>query len=104
MNQNSWARPGAIVGEARINHLATSDNKRGKPLIKVVDKSKKEKPVEKPVEKPKPAKTEKTYSKTEIMRMPVTQLRKLAKKNGMKEPEEYIGSELKEWLIDKLNL
>ena len=61
MNQNSWARPGAIVGEARINHLATSDNKRGKPLIKVVDKSKKEKPVEKPVEKPAPVENPKTY-------------------------------------------
>lgn len=97
-----YPRPGVVVGDARINHLATTDNKRGKPLIKMVKAP--EKPVEKPVEKTAEKTNEKTYSKSEIMRMPVAQLRKLAKKNGLKDPEEYIGSELKQWLIDKLNL
>ena len=55
-------------------------------------------PGEKPVEKAE----EKAISKSEIMTMKASDLRVLAKKNGIEDAEDYTGSELKKMLIDKL--
>ncbi len=58
-----------------------------------------------PKEDVKPeVKEEKEYSKTEIMRMNNQALRKLASKNGIDNPEEYTGAELKDMLVEKLGL
>ena len=44
------------------------------------------------------------YTKTEINRMPVDELRGLAKKQGFSDVEEINGSDLKRMLIEKLGL
>lgn len=46
----------------------------------------------------------KTYSKTEINRMPVAELRKMAKKSGVARADEMTGAELKEHFINALGL
>ena len=60
------------------------------------------KPVVKPVVKPVEKVEEKKPSKSEIARMPVAELRKLAGDNGLESPEEMTGSELKEWLNENI--
>ena len=45
-----------------------------------------------------------SYSKTEINRMSTYDLKKLAKKQGIKGTEEMTGAELKKVLIEKLGL
>lgn len=48
--------------------------------------------------------TENSYSKTEINRMSTFDLKKLAKKQGIKGTEEMTGAELKKVLIEKFGL
>lgn len=48
--------------------------------------------------------TEKQWNKTEINRMAVEDLRKLATENGIEKVEEISGAELKKVLIEKLGL
>ena len=45
-----------------------------------------------------------SYSKTEINRMSILDLKKLAKKQGIKGTEEMTGAELKKVLIEKFGL
>lgn len=45
---------------------------------------------------------EKEYTKTEINRMSTAELRKLASKVGIENVDEYVGSELKTMLIERL--
>ena len=49
-------------------------------------------------------KEEPTYTKTEINRMPIVELRRLARKHGIKKAADKSGAELKAELIDILNL
>lgn len=86
---DKFPRPGYEASEERIQRLLSTNNKAGKVFIKD------DVPVEKTVEKKK-------YSKTEIMRMPVKQLRKVAADMGLDDPDEKIGSELKEWIVEHL--
>lgn len=51
-----------------------------------------------------PPKEDKTYTKTEINRMSTFDLKKLAKKKGIKGTEEMTGAELKNVLIEKFGL
>lgn len=44
------------------------------------------------------------YTKTDINRMPVSELRELAGKHGVEDPESMSGADLKEYLISKLGL
>lgn len=44
------------------------------------------------------------YSKKDIAFMKVAKLREIAAENGVENPDELTGSELKEILIDKLGL
>lgn len=44
------------------------------------------------------------YTKTDINKMPVSELRELAKKYGAENPEDMIGTDLKEYLISTMGL
>lgn len=57
---------------------------------------------ESPVEKPSPEKTR--YTKTEINKMNVSELRRLAAENGVKDPEGINGTDLKSYLISAFGL
>jgi len=68
-------------------------------------------PVQKPVEvetvveephAEEPAKVE--YTKTDIMSMKAAKLREIAADNGVENPEELTGGELKKLLIEKFGL
>lgn len=47
---------------------------------------------------------QKTYTKTEINRMPASELKALAVEEGIKDAEEKSGTELKKLLIEKMGL
>ena len=47
---------------------------------------------------------QKTYTKTEINRMPASELKALAIENGIAEAEEKSGTEIKKLLIEKFGL
>lgn len=47
---------------------------------------------------------QKTYTKTEINRMPASELKALAIEHGIAEAEEKSGTELKKLLIEKFGL
>lgn len=91
---DKYPRPGYVASEERIQRLLSTNNKAGKVFIE--EDAVKEAP--KKVEK----KAKKKYSKTEVMRMPVKQLRKVAAEMGLENPDELIGSELKEWIVEHL--
>lgn len=55
-----------------------------------------------PVDKPSPEKTR--YTKTEINKMNVSELRRLAAENGVKDPEGINGTDLKSYLISAFGL
>ena len=69
-----------------------------KPVEKVVET------VEEKVEEPVKVPAEPTYTKTEINRMPIVELRRLARKHGVKKAADKSGAELKAELIDILKL
>ena len=52
--------------------------------------------------KPSPEKTR--YTKTEINKMNVSELRRLAAENGVKDPEGINGTDLKSYLISAFGL
>lgn len=47
---------------------------------------------------------QKTYTKTEINRMPASELKALAMEHGIAEAEEKSGTEIKKLLIEKFGL
>ena len=53
------------------------------------------------IEEPK---EEKKYKKSEITTMNVKNLRKVAEEIGIETPDNYVGSELKTMIIEKLGL
>ena len=83
---DKFPRDGLKVSAERINELSTDVNRQRKPLIKKVLE-----------EAP-------CYSKTEINRMPVSELRMLAEKEGISGFDSKPGSELKKLLIQKYGL
>ena len=60
-----------------------------------------EKPVNKDVEE---VKDDKKYTKKDITFMKVANLREIAAENGIENPDELTGAELKEILIEKFGL
>lgn len=92
-----FPRQGVKVSQERLNELASSKNKRGKPLIKLVEKVQE---VEKTTEEVEEAK----YTKTEINRMSKDDLVALAIEQGIKNAEEANGADLKKALIEKFGL
>ena len=85
---DAFPRLGMVVTDARLKELASSNNKQHKPLIKKVEEVVKE---------------EQTYTKTEINRMPLAELKELAKREGI-DADEMKGGEIKTALIEKYNL
>ena len=85
-----FPRQGMNVSESRIKELASVNNKRGKVLI-VADETKEV-----------VAERKGGYTKTEINRMSVAELREVAKENGISDADEMSGSALKKMLIEKL--
>jgi hypothetical protein len=96
---DSFPRLGLKVTDARLQELAGSNNKQGKPLIVKVEEPKK---VEPKVEVVEDVKAE--YTKTEINRMSTAELKEIAKLNGVEDAENMTGGELKKVLIKKFNL
>jgi hypothetical protein len=93
---DSFPRLGKDVSANRINELATDKNKQKKPLIAYVEEVKK-------VEKEESA-TASQFTKTEINRMPINELKALASANGIDGWVDMTGAELKKMLIEKFNL
>lgn len=95
---DKFPRLGMNVSQSRIDELATSKNRRGKPLIeeeKAVDEF--EKYMNPPIES-----NDFSYTKTEINRMSTADLKKLAKDNGI--DDSLSGAELKKKLIEYFGL
>lgn len=88
-----FPRVGLVVSDARIKELVSSNNKQGKPLIECSANAKVE-----PLKESEP-----TLTKTEINRMPLAELKELAKSEGL-DAEGMKGSEIKMALIEKYNL
>ncbi len=82
--EDIFPRDGMIVTKERIEELSSANNKQLRPLIQ------KEK--------------ENKLTKTDINRMPVDELRKMAMNTGVEGAESMTGSELKKYLIDIFGL
>ena len=93
---DNYPRMGVKVSEARIEELASSKNKQGKPLIEKVKEVTEEVVEEK--------ETASVFTKTEINRMPINELKALASANGIEGWVEMTGAELKRMLIEKFEL
>ncbi len=90
-----WYAPNEEIPENSKAPVAKDEPKAEKPVEEVVEGSAEEQ-VEEPVEP--------TYTKTEINRMPIVDLRRLARKHGVKKAADKSGAELKAELIDILKL
>lgn len=93
-----FPRLGIKVSKSRLDELASSKNKQGKPLIekeKVVDEF--EKYMNPPVES-----SNFSYTKTEINRMSTADLKRLAEDNKL--DSSLSGAELKKKLIEYFGL
>lgn len=109
---DDYPRMGVRVSDARIAELASSKNKQGKPLI-ALDKNEdfvvdgkvlgkvKEDVIEITEEE---TVKENQFTKTEINRMPIHELKALASVNGVDGWNDMTGAELKRVLIEKFNL
>lgn len=109
-----YPRMGVRVSDARIAELASSKNKQGKPLIDWVGDKEKDfvvdgkvlgKVKEDVIEiTDKETVKENQFTKTEINRMPIHELKALASVNGIEGWNDMTGAELKKTLIEKFNL
>ena len=107
-----YPRMGVRVSDARTAELASSKNKQGKPLIAldknedfVVDGKVLGKVKEDVIEiTDKETVKENQFTKTDINRMPINELKALASANGVEGWVDMTGAELKRVLIEKFNL
>lgn len=88
-----FPRIGMNVTEDRLKELSSNKNKQGKPLIEKIDDEVEQNDEEK-----------KTYTKREISRMPLSELKELAKSEGLFGVDEMTGADIKKILIEKFNL
>lgn len=84
-----FPRDGMNVSEERLKELSGSKNKQHKPLIKLVE--------DKPTEQNR-------YTKTEINRMPLSELQMLSAEVGIDNAFDTSGGELKKLLIEHFGL
>lgn len=101
-----YPRSGLRVAETRLRELASAKNKRKTPLI-APDKDVFSSYMNPPEECGLPFVTvpdKKKYTKTEINRLSTSELRELAKENGIDNADENTGAELKKMLIEKFGL
>ena len=109
---DDYPRMGVKVSDARIAELASSKNKQGKPLIAldknedfVVDGKVLGKVKEDVIEiTDEETVKENQFTKTDINRMPIHELKALASANGVEGWVDMTGAELKKTLIEKFNL
>ena len=95
---DTFPRAGMKVSEKRLEELASNKNKQKRPLILLVKS-------DEVVEIGSEIKAEElAYTKTDINRMPVAELKALATKEGIANVSEMSGSELKKVLIKHFNL
>ena len=90
-----FPRLGLIVEDARLKQLSTPNNKRGKALIEFVEDKELELPFVTVGAK---------YTKTEINRMPIAELKRIANELGVEGADDMSGAELKKVLIEKFGL
>jgi len=95
-----FPQSGTDVTLARINELASANNRLGMPLIKLADKANKvEKKVEKKEELSLSDKVKSSgLTKSDINRMTTAELQEVAKNFGVKEAEEMSGNQIKKML------
>ena len=86
---DTFPRGGLKVSEERLKELSSKNNKRGMQLIKLVENA---------------VAAETEYSKTQINRMGVAELRELAKNCGIEESDNLAGGVLKKLLIEHFKL
>jgi hypothetical protein len=84
-----FPRDGLSVSENRLQELSSTRNRRKIKLIELVEDKQ---------EPPKP------LTKTEINRMPISELKELALANGIENTEDMTGAELKKALISRFEL
>lgn len=101
---DTFPRLGLKVSNERLEELASSKNKQGKPLIEKVEEVKEKNFLDEFAESVAEDRNAKKiiYTKTEINRMSTADLKKLAKENGL--DDGLSGAELKKALIEKYNL
>lgn len=91
------------IGDNTPKETSSAENKAETKAEPIVEEKATEKEVlAAEVNTPNVPKEEKSYTKTEINRMTTAELRKLAKKSGIRKADDYSGSELKTMLIEKL--
>lgn len=100
----AFPRLGLKVSNERLEELASSKNKQGKPLIEKVEEVKEKNFLDEFTETVAEDRNAKKiiYTKTEINRMSTADLKKLAKENGI--DDSLSGAEIKKALIDKFGL
>ena len=81
-----FPRDGLKVSEARLKELSSTNNKRGIKLIELVEEKEE-------------VQEETKYTKTEINRMSVAELKELATANEIENASDMTGVELKKALI-----
>lgn len=101
---DDFPRLGLKVSNERLEELASSKNKQGKPLIEKVEEVKEKNFLDEFAETVAEDRNAKKiiYTKTEINRMSTADLKKLAKENGI--DDSLSGAEIKKALIDKFGL
>lgn len=92
---DKFPHKGMVVSDARLKELSTSNNKRGFPVIRLVE--------EKELELPFVTVGAK-YTKTEINRMPLAELKKLAAEKKVEGAESMSGADIKKALIELFEL
>ena len=100
---DTFPRVGMKVSEARLKELSSSNNKQKKALIKLVEETPIIEDI-KPVEEVKESVNSVNYTKTDIKRMPLDELKALATEKGIDGANDMTGGELKDILISKFNL
>lgn len=99
-----FPRLGLKVSNERLEELASSKNKQGKPLIEKVEEVKEKNFLDEFAESVAEDRNAKKiiYTKTEINRMSTADLKELAKEQGV--DNELSGADIKKALIKKFGL
>lgn len=97
-----FPRLGMKVSEKRILELSTNKNRQGKPLIE--KESNEDLVVDMDIPKAPEDNLIENYTKTDINRMPIFELRVLARDKGISGYESMKGLELKKQLIKLFGL
>lgn len=101
---DEFPRLGLKVSDKRLEELASSKNKQGKPLIEKVEEVKEKNFLDEFAETVAEDRNAKEiiYTKTEINRMSTADLKELAKEQGI--DDELSGADIKKALIKKFGL